>query len=60
MAAETNMSDVWTLLGLCLAMLVGCYLAGSIPLAFSLSEVSYVVSNISFLDSRHGQLASLL
>lgn len=38
---EINMDDVWTLLLLSLAMLVGCYLAGSIPLAFSLSEVTY-------------------
>ena len=33
------MEELWTLLGLSLAMLVGCYLAGSIPLACTLSEV---------------------
>ncbi len=38
---DLTMDDVWTLLLLSLAMLVGCYLAGSIPLAFSLSEVSF-------------------
>ncbi|KAJ8308709.1 hypothetical protein KUTeg_013583 [Tegillarca granosa] len=32
------MDDIWTLLLLSLAMLVGCYLAGIIPLAISLSE----------------------
>ena len=37
--SELNMDDMWTLLLLSLAMLVGCYLAGSIPLACSLSEV---------------------
>ena len=33
------MDETWTLILLSLAMLVGCYLAGSIPLAMSLSEV---------------------
>ena len=37
--SELNMDDMWTLLLLSLAILVGCYLAGSIPLACSLSEV---------------------
>lgn len=34
-----KMDDVWTLLLLSFAMLVGCYLAGIIPLAINLSEV---------------------
>ena len=33
------MDDVATLLSLSFAMLVGCYLAGVIPLTISLSEV---------------------
>jgi len=33
------MDDFWRLSLLSLAMFVGCYLAGSIPLALSLSEV---------------------
>ncbi|ESO10875.1 hypothetical protein HELRODRAFT_167387 [Helobdella robusta] len=32
------MDETWTLILLSLAMLIGCYLAGSIPLAISLSE----------------------
>jgi len=32
------MDDMWTLLLLSFAMLVGCYLAGAVPLAFSLSD----------------------
>ncbi|KAK7104237.1 zinc transporter ZIP9-like [Littorina saxatilis] len=32
------MDDIWTLIMLSLAMLVGCYLAGVIPLTISLSE----------------------
>ncbi|XP_076443007.1 zinc transporter ZIP9-like [Babylonia areolata] len=32
------MDDIWTLISLSLAMLVGCYLAGAIPLTFKLSE----------------------
>lgn len=32
------MDEVWTLILLCLAMLVGCYLSGIIPLAISFSE----------------------
>ena len=37
---KSNMDDTLTLLLLSLAMLVGCYVAGSIPLAISLSEVN--------------------
>jgi len=33
-----TMDDFWTLILLSVAMLVGCYLAGSVPLAFSLSD----------------------
>ncbi len=33
------MSEIWVLVSLCLAMLAGCYIAGSIPLVVSLSEV---------------------
>jgi len=32
------MDDMWTLLLLSFAMLVGCYLAGAVPLAFNLSD----------------------
>jgi len=32
------MDDMWTLIMLSLAMLVGCYLAGAVPLAFNLSD----------------------
>jgi len=32
------MDDLWTLILLSFAMLVGCYLAGSVPLAFNLSD----------------------
>uniref|UniRef100_A0A2C9JUE1 Zinc transporter ZIP9 n=1 Tax=Biomphalaria glabrata TaxID=6526 RepID=A0A2C9JUE1_BIOGL len=32
------MDDIWTMLALSLAMLIGCYLAGVIPLTISLSE----------------------
>jgi len=32
------MDDLWTLILLSLAMLIGCYLAGSVPLAFNLSD----------------------
>lgn len=34
------MDDVSRLFGLSLCMFVGCYLAGAIPLAFTMSEVS--------------------
>lgn len=34
------MDDIITLLGLSAAMLVGCYLAGIIPLTVTLSEVN--------------------
>lgn len=33
-----TMDDLWTLILLSLAMLVGCYLAGAVPLAFNLSD----------------------
>ena len=36
------MDETFTLILLSLAMLVGCYLAGSIPLAFSFSEVRWI------------------
>lgn len=32
------MDETWTLILLSLAMLIGCYLAGSVPLAFTMSE----------------------
>ncbi|KAH9519508.1 hypothetical protein Btru_002895, partial [Bulinus truncatus] len=32
------MDDIWTMLALSLAMLIGCYLAGVIPLTISLTE----------------------
>jgi len=32
------MDDMWTLILLSFAMLIGCYLAGAVPLAFSLSD----------------------
>lgn len=34
-----RMDDFWRLSVLSLAMFIGCYLAGSIPLALNLSEV---------------------
>ncbi|XP_072032202.1 zinc transporter ZIP9-like isoform X1 [Amphiura filiformis] len=34
----SNMDDPWAIVALSLAMLVGCYIAGSVPLAFNLSE----------------------
>ena len=34
------MDDVWTLLLLSLSMLIGCYVAGCIPLAITMSEVT--------------------
>ena len=34
------MDDVWLLALLCLAMLLGCFVAGTVPLVFSMSEVS--------------------
>ena len=37
---QTIMDEVWTLISLSLAMLVGCYVAGAIPLAFTLAEVN--------------------
>ena len=33
------MGDLWTLILLCLAMLIGCFLAGLVPLTISFSEV---------------------
>ena len=33
-----KMDDMWTLILLSFAMLVGCYLAGAVPLAFNLSD----------------------
>lgn len=33
------MDDLWTLILLSLAMLIGCYVAGMIPLSITLSEV---------------------
>ncbi|CAG0895095.1 unnamed protein product [Darwinula stevensoni] len=35
---RTVMDDVWLLALLCLAMLLGCFVAGTIPLVFSMSE----------------------
>lgn len=37
------MEDYTRLLSLCACMLVGCYVAGMIPLAFSLSEVGNIL-----------------
>ena len=35
------MDDVGRLFGLSFCMFVGCYVAGAIPLAFTMSEVSF-------------------
>ncbi|KAL8621488.1 hypothetical protein ACOMHN_058249 [Nucella lapillus] len=32
------MDDIWTLVSLSLAMLIGCYISGAVPLTFTLSE----------------------
>ncbi|CAH1791056.1 unnamed protein product [Owenia fusiformis] len=32
------MEEIWTLILFCLVMLIGCYVAGSVPLAFTFSE----------------------
>ena len=36
------MDDISRLFGLSFCMLVGCYVAGAIPLAFTMSEVKIV------------------
>lgn len=36
------MDDIWILVLLSVAMFVGCYVAGSIPLALTLSEVLFL------------------
>ena len=36
-----DMDDITRLFGLSFCMLVGCYVAGAIPLAFTMSEVSF-------------------
>lgn len=41
-----EMDDVTRLFGLSFCMLVGCYVAGAIPLAFAMSEVSFTVREI--------------
>lgn len=38
--STVNMDDLWTLILLSLSMLIGCYIAGIIPLSITLSEVS--------------------
>ena len=38
------MDDITRLFGLSISMLVGCYFAGAIPLAVTMSEVSKVYS----------------
>ncbi len=35
------MDDFWRLVSLSLAMFIGCYAAGAIPLALTLSEVRF-------------------
>lgn len=41
-----KMDEFWRLVLLAVAMFIGCYLAGSIPLVLSLSEVSGLFENV--------------
>ena len=41
------MDDIWILVLLSVAMFVGCYVAGSIPLALTLSEVLFAPSRFN-------------
>ena len=50
------MDEIWTLLLLSLAMLIGCYLSGLIPLAITFSEVHFFF-NFSNSWSNHRHLS---
>ena len=41
--------DITRLFGLSFCMLVGCYVAGAIPLAFTMSEVGYVIVSKGYM-----------
>jgi len=59
-----KMDDILTILLLSLAMLVGCYLSGMIPLAISLSEVTFdsteILSNVRSLTQGHWQYVTFV